>query len=485
MKSTLPDDLLAQFGEFVAARTALHFPSSRWHDMERKARSAAKEFGFADAEAFVRWAVSSSLSREQMEILASHLTISETYFWREPQVFEALEGRILPELIRARETGERRLRIWSAGCSTGEEAYSIAIALRRVLPDPDDWNITILATDINPNMLRKATAGVYGEWSFRNAPPWLTAGYFRQTPDGKREILPEIRKMVTFAYLNLAEDIYPSPLNNTNAMDLIFCRNVLMYFAPERARAVGQSLYHSLVEGGWLMVGASELSQLLFPQFASVHFPGTIVYRKGPGVTQPTLAFPLETALAHKPFVPEPLKPAANVKWFAPPFAFSTSDMIPIAEHPTLEHTAYTPAIIPAKAGIQEEAAPCVRALANQGRLDEALASCDEAIAADKLDAGLHYLRATILQELNREVDAIASLKRALYLEPGFVLAHFALGNLAMHQGEVQRARRWFENVLALLTARPEEDILPESEGLTAGRFREIIHATMQIGALA
>jgi chemotaxis protein methyltransferase CheR len=510
MKIALPDALLAQFSELVAARTALHFPQSRWRDLECKACAAAKEFEFADAETFIRWAVSSSLTREQMDILASHLTISETYFWREPGVFEALGDKILPELIRARGNGERRLRIWSAGCSTGEEPYSIAIALRRALPAPDDWNVTILATDINPKMLRKAAAGAYGEWSFRNAPPWLTEGYFRRTKDGKIEILPEIRKMVTFAYLNLAEDIYPSPLNNTNAMDLIFCRNVLMYFAPERVRQIGQSLHHSLVEGGWLMVGASELSQLLFPQFASVHFPGTIVYRKESGNPQPAATFHLDTALAQEPFVQDSLKPAAEVEWLAPPNALSTSDVVPCAERAAPQHTAHTPVrhsreagnpaeadlsaprtVIPAKVGIQESpvAPPAialsVRTLANQGRLAEALASCDEAIAADKLDPGLHYLRATILQELNREGDAIASLKRALYLDPDFALAHFALGNLAIRQGEVRRARRCFENVLALLTARQEEDILPESEGLTAGRFREIIHATMQIGALA
>jgi len=111
-------------------------------------------------------------------------------------------------------------------------------------------------------ILRKAMAGVYGKWSFRNAPPWLIEGYFTCKKDGVFEILPEIRKMVTFAYLNLAQDTYPSPLNNTNAMDIIFCRNVLMYFAPERARQVGDSLFRSLVDGGWLMVGASELSSI-------------------------------------------------------------------------------------------------------------------------------------------------------------------------------------------------------------------------------
>ncbi|MFZ3044377.1 MAG: CheR family methyltransferase, partial [Desulfatirhabdiaceae bacterium] len=218
MKAGLSDSLLSQLSEFFAGKMALHFPPARFRDLEHRANSAAKEFGFDDNTAFIRWLVSSPLTRDQIEILASHFTIAETYFWREPQVFEALQEHIVPELMRLREKGQKRLRIWSAGCATGEEPYSLAIALRRIIPDLEKWRVTILATDINPRILRKATAGVYGEWSFRNAPPWLKNEYFNRKDDGKFEILPQFRKMVTFAYLNLAEDNFPSTWNNTNAM---------------------------------------------------------------------------------------------------------------------------------------------------------------------------------------------------------------------------------------------------------------------------
>lgn len=261
MKISLPEILLSRLSEIISVRTALHFPREQWADLEQKVISAAQEFNFNDPESFIRWLVSSPLTTKQMDILASHLTIHETYFWREPQVFEALGEHILPEIMRTRGGCEKRLRIWSAGCATGEEPYSLAIALNRLIPDLKNWNITILATDINPGILRKAAAGVYGEWSFRNAPPWLKEKYFFCKGRGKYELMPEIRKMVTFAYLNLAENIYPSPLNNTNAMDIIFCRNVTMYFAPERTRKVGRNLFCALVDGGWLVVGASELSQ--------------------------------------------------------------------------------------------------------------------------------------------------------------------------------------------------------------------------------
>jgi chemotaxis protein methyltransferase CheR len=464
MKNSLSAGLLSRLSEFVDSRMALHFPRSRWNELGCKACSAAEEMGSISPESFIEEliatpATATPATSGRMETLASHLTIGETYFWREPQVFAALEESILPELIRSRGSGDRRLRIWCSGCSTGEEAYSLAIALRRALPDIDDWNISILATDVNPRMLRKAEAGAYGEWSFRNAPPWITERFFRPKKDGKREVIPEIWKMVSFAYLNLADGLFPSSLNDTSAMDIVFCRNVLMYFKPERARRIVESLGRSLVDGGWLMAGACEYSQLLFSGFASVQFPGAIVYRKSSHKIVPTQ----ETHIPPPPRLPTPIPPPHKPR---PPAAqYRAPPKQPAEETPI--------AIVPS-----------VRELADQGRLSEAMALCEAAIVVDKLDPRLRYLEATILQEMNREDEAIASLKRALYLDPDYLLAHFTLGNLALRSGDARTGRRCLKNALSLLAVRDDGEVLPESEGLTAGRFREIISATMRIGAL-
>ena len=498
MKHTLPDVQLSQLSEMIAAKTALHFPKKRWGDLEHKVGSAAKEFGFTGKEEFIQRLLSSPLTTAQLDILASYLTIHETYFWREPQVFEALVAQVLPALVRSRENSSRSIRIWSAGCATGEEPYSIAIALRRAIPALKDWQITILATDINPRILRKAMAGVYSTWSFRNAPQWLLEGYFHCKKDGVFEILPEIRNMVTFAYLNLAEDIYPSPLNNTNAIDIIFCRNVLMYFAPERAKQVGQGLYRSLVEGGWLMVGASELSQIFFPQFASVQLPGAIVYRKETHGSPLPGVFPYEWP---PPFQKPTAQPQAEfntaVELTPPLFQFHEAEKALVTGNQSLPQNEYA-AVVEQTAqatGLEiiekseEETLPSkahlIRALSDQGKLSEALTLCEETLASDKLNPRLHFLHAIILQELNRIEEAGASLKRTLYLDQNFLLAHFALGNLGLRLGKARAAKKHFENVLTLLKDNRPEDILPESEGLTAGRFREIILATMETGALA
>jgi len=201
--------LLSQLSEFVATQTGLYFPQERWGDLERGIAAAAPDFNFSDRESCARWLLSAPLTRHMNEVLASHLSVGETYFFREKQSLGIFEEHILPMLLQSRRHNERRLRIWSAGCSTGEEAYSIAILLDRLIPDLKDWNVTILATDFNPKFLRKAVQGVYGEWSFRDAPVWLRERYFNKSRDGRFEIHPRIRKMVTFSYLNFAEDIYP------------------------------------------------------------------------------------------------------------------------------------------------------------------------------------------------------------------------------------------------------------------------------------
>lgn len=451
-----PDLLLAQLSEFLAGQIGLHFPQERYGDLLRGIGAAARELGHASVEACIHWLLASPLSRRQVEILASHLTVGETYFFRETRSFEIFEERVLSDLIRARGDAERRLRIWSAGCCTGEEPYSIAMLLDRLIPDIEEWNITILATDINPEFLRKAAEGVYGDWSFRGTPAWLRDRYFRRKKNGRFEIRSPLRKRVTFSYLNLADDAYPSLSNNTNAMDVIFCRNVLMYFTPAQAKKVADKLHRSLVDGGWLMVSPTETSNSLFSRFSAVGFPGAVLYRKAAGTEPRVIAtghpapFPLPASLPLNPFVQEAAWSMAPEE--APP-------------------EPVRPGAAPGDAPYLEEA----RACANRGELAEAAECCEKAIAADKLNPACHYLLAAIQQELGQHDGAVQSLMRALYLDADFVLAHFALGNLRLARGRRREAERHFDTALSLSRAYPRDEVLPESDGLTAGRLGEII----------
>ena len=460
VQTTLPDSLSSSLSELVAARMGLYFPPERRGDLERGIAAAAPDFDFPDGESCARWLLSAPLTRRMNETLASHLSIGETYFFREKRSLEILGEQVLPQLLQARRH-ERRLRIWSAGCSTGEEAYTIAMLLDGLVSDIKAWNITILATDFNPKFLRKAAQGVYGEWSFRDAPGWLRGRYFTEMKDGDYKILPRIRKMVTFSYLNFADDVYPSLSNNTGAMDIILCRNVLMYFTAQHAKQVVGNFHRALVDGGWLIVSPAEASNALLSSFTPTEFPGAVLYRK-------TANAELQPLADKHPILPLP--EAAETAPPLPPVALVTAN-IPTVQISQTQTSRTDDRGLPLR---------MARDCANQGRLDEALEWCVQAISADKLNPAHHYLRATILQEQGQHDDAIQSLMRALYLDPDFVLAHFALGNLHQSQGRYRQARRHFENTLLLLRRHPPDETLPEADGLTAGRLAEIATALLE-----
>jgi len=190
MTSAISNELLGQVSVYVADRMGLSFPKERWNDLERGLQQAAPDLGFTDAEACARGLLLSSLTKPQIEILASHITVGETYFFRDKKSFDVLENTIFPALIQKRRETGRQLRIWSAGCATGEEPYSIAIVLRRLIHDIKEWNITVLATDINPLFLGRAANGLYGEWSFRDVPAAVKERYFQRTGQGNSLFIP-------------------------------------------------------------------------------------------------------------------------------------------------------------------------------------------------------------------------------------------------------------------------------------------------------
>ena len=490
----------ARLSERIAEHMGLHFPPERLTDLQRGLAGAADEFGFDDIAACADWLLSTPLNKAQLQVLATHLTIGETYFFREKKTFDVLASRVLPDLIHARRGREQRLRLWSAACCSGEEAYSLAILLHQVLPDLADWHVTILATDINPMFLRKAVAGSYGEWSFRDAPSGFKERYFSRTEDGRYAVRSEIKKLVTFEHLNLVEDIYPSLATDTNAMDLIFCRNVLMYFTPAQTRKVIGNLHHALMDGGWLAVSPSEASQALFPQFITQNFPGVILYQKSEaGLRANDTWTPTPPREDGECVAPASARATAS-PWMPPATAARSPEPRPALppEKPPPAEIRPTPYALAAslyEQGRYEEAADTLlasfaghtpgpgafsllaRALANQGRLADALAWCDRWIAADKMDAAGHYLRAVVLLEHGHPDEARGSLQRALYLEPNFVLAHFALGSLARSRDKRDEADKHFVNTLELLGRLQPHDVLPESDGLTAGRLTETITA--------
>lgn len=473
----LMDPLWSKVSALVASKTGLYFPPGRNCDLERALGSAAGELGMADAATYAESLLSEESSHDNLQVLVRHLTVGETYFWRDGSVFDALSRSVLPELIQ-RRSQQRRLNVWSAACCTGEEAYSLAILLRQCVPAWQDWRISILGTDINEAFVRRAAAGVYGEWSFRGVPPAFKHRYFTTAANGRYAILPQIRDMVRFAPHNLVVDT--STILDDGPMDLILCRNVLMYLTPAQARKVILNMENALAEQSWLIVGASECSHALFPAFTSVSFPGAIFYRKEPRASNVQVVLePADVGSQHRA--------SAVISKPPPPRAVSDRPLIADTEQSYAKaarlyrQQRYADAVNTLTGAARPAAADAptcsllARALANIGQLDAALEWCKRWIAVDVLNGEAHYTRALILQELGRAEDARRSLKQVIYLDPGFTLAYIGLGTLARAEGQEEQAVKHFSNALASLRGAAPDDVPHEADGLTARQVQAIL----------
>jgi len=431
---TMPSGvLLRRFSEHVESHLGLSMPASRWADLLRAMEALAGECALPDAHACMERWLAAPLQPAQVQGLAHYLAVGETYFFREPAAFEALEHHVLMPLIaQRRAAGRRFLRIWSAGCCTGEEVYSLAIVLQRLLPDADDWNVTLLGTDIHPGFLEQARRGIYAHWSFRGVPDWMQRLEFDAVAPGEHAVRPELRRWTRFDYLNLAAE--PGP-DRPEAMDLVLCRHVLMYFEPAQAARALKRLRGALAPQGWLLVGAAETGGGRFDGFDAQPCRGAVLYRNRTD--------------------PAPLQPVAR-----------------LSERPDLPPR-------PAAAIDCGALGARARVLADQGRHEEALHRCRAALALDKRNAELHYLHALIEQERARPDEAEAALLRALYLDPDFVLAWFALARLAERQGRTHHAARHLQQALRALAHRPADAPLPAGDGLSAARLGAVIVARL------
>jgi chemotaxis protein methyltransferase CheR len=438
----------------VGERLGLAVPAQRLPEMQRAVARAAAELGLGDAVRFAMSLLEEPWDRERLDALAAHLTVGETYFFRDPALFEALGESVLPALIRRGGRSPQRVRIWSAGCCTGEEAYSLAIVASEVLARFPGWSAEIRATDVNPRFLEKAAAGRYGPWSFRGMPPGYLARYFLPIGDDRYVVRPDVRRLVDFRRDNLVEP-GAEPFGD---VDLLVCRNVLMYFTSAQMERAIARLHDALAPGGWLAVSPSEAAAQRFPQFAAVMRGGVFLYRKAGG------------ADADGRTRDEPAMPTFSLP--SEPLAPAPAAAGPVAERPPLPPEG--------TAGRRPDFAACARDCADRGALDEALRWCDRWLAASRLDPAAHYLHAMVLLERGERDAAHAALTRALYLDPAHLLSHVACGNLARSAGREDEARRHFRNALRLAGEMGAGDPVADSDGLSAGALRETLAALLE-----
>jgi len=267
----LSEHELSEIRMLIEERTGIHFDASRERFFSTRVREHLRERGYTRGTELLRAVRKTNV---EYEALLEKLLTQETTFFRYPAIFEAFEKRVLPELhVKKFWKNPRTLRVWSAGCSTGEEPYSIAITVLDSLSFADAWDVEILATDVGRQALKNAERGIYSGRSIASVSEKQLASHFSSV-EGGYQVKNRIRKMVSFAQMNLASPVY------VGRMDLVFCMNVLIYFTEERRRSLVQRFYDALEPGGYLFLGHSESISKMPVKFQAIVLGDCILYRK-------------------------------------------------------------------------------------------------------------------------------------------------------------------------------------------------------------
>jgi chemotaxis protein methyltransferase CheR len=415
---------------------------------ERLRRTLAHQLAVhdLDCEAYLALLTEATTSGTEVAALAAKVTVGETYFLRHVEQFQALTGTVLPELLRTTRSGP--VRLLSAGCSTGEEAYSLAISLRE---NAVSAPVSILGVDVNPVSIARARTGVYNDWSLRSVPEDVRRRWFIGTgPD--LLLHPEIHAAVRFERRNFAED--DQALWQPGSFDVVFCRNVIMYFTPEVMARIVARIASSLVPGGYLFLGSAETLRGLSTEFTLCESHGTFYYQRGgapaarTSVAEPVLVPALaRSAPASRPVpagVPEHLGPVLELlgrERFAE--ALTVMDGLP-------------PPV-----GADPEALLLRAALlTHSGRFSAAEQACRRLLDVDARSAGAHVLLAMCREEEQDLPAAAAHCRMAITYDPAFAMPHVHLGRLAVRMGDRGTARRQYATSVRLLPAETGRRIL-------------------------
>ena len=468
---SLSDEQFRRFRDLIARRSGIYIHAADRDALCGHLLARMSQCGVTSFTDYLR-RLGPSAEGGEFQALLDLVTIQETYFFRDQAQFMALQRYVLPELLKARSGTGEPLRIWSAGCSTGEEPYTIAMVLAESLAGVACPPPYILATDVSQGALAVARRGIYGERSLRSTPAHYQERFF--TRAGETYILKgAIKQMVEFRPFNLMSTPYPGA--GGPGWDVIFCRNVTIYFKPETTKAVVRRFYEPLGEGGYLFTGFSESLRYLSRDFLTVQVGGVFLYkRSGAGCDR-----------AREP------RTRVGRRRRAPALASQRTQRLRAEPANVLEpapgrevHSRVRELVdagLPDKAGQLlapelERASPSKKALLlqaeillNQGCAAEAAVWCEEVIRREPLSVAGHYLLGIIHRTLEDEDQAVEMFKRVVYLRPQHALARFHLGELYARRNQREGARREYANALRLLQER--SDSLDErfAGGFSAG----------------
>ena len=456
----LADPSFVALKSLVVERTGHHYYADKDDRLgDRIARRMAAT-GIGTAAGYLRRLREAGLGDREWRLLESELTIKETFFFRFAEQFAALRTTILPRLIESRGS-RRRLRIWSAGCSTGAEPYSLAIVLSDVLgPALSEWQISILGTDIDERALATAREAVYGHWSLRTMAPAERERLF-VPQDGRWRLRLAYSGMVRFERLNILDlDGAAVPLQLSD-YDLILCRNMLIYFHPDQATRLVEAIGDRLAHDGWLLLGHAEAGLAMGTSLAGLEAGGVVAYRRSGAVSE----------LAAPPAAPVPTSPVPAA---APPTVpgLSRRRAAPIAVRP--EPPIAPPASVAAADDLGE-----IRRLLDAGETAAASVAIARLRGDGRESARLFFLDAICALAGDDRGAAERSLRSALYLDGSFAMAHYLLAQSLTNASRPSAARRALAAAAAALAPAAPDDAVAEGDGRTVADLRAAIRTRL------
>jgi chemotaxis protein methyltransferase CheR len=460
----LSSEDFALFQELLIEASGLRFEEGRNQSLHLALWERLQRHGYDSYREYYHFLKFHPEGRLEMRELLDLVTVGETYFFRNRAQFNVLMRSVLPEIIkRKRSAGDKSIRVWSAGCSRGDEPYSIAIAMKEVLPSNEDWTISILGTDINRHGLACAKQAAYGEKDIAHLPKEYLDKYF-EVKDGTYLLRRDARELVQFHDHNLVKDSFVN--ERAQRIDLLFCRNVTIYFDPQVTRRVVENLHDCLAPEGYLFLGHTETLWQVTDKFERMEFPQTFIYRKRlnlapAGAMTPFMAVPeIETRdLAHSMSPIDLAGPAADERLSrnvetealtsvrssstppAPPVSLEKNDTLASLSHATL--------------------------LANDAKYEEAAHILAKVIKKDNLSMDAYYLLGVLFYKMGNLREAEAQFRKVIYVNPDSLLAYFSLGNIYLYQKRFREAAREFRNTILLSEKRPKDEQIKFCEDLT------------------
>ncbi len=524
---------LRQISHLIATHSGIQVRDQDYKTLSEKLWRRTKALGLSSLQAYhqrllqeLGTASPSTLtgqgdgSSSEWQELYAILTINESYFFRDKNQYRLLQDKLLPEIIQRKrleaeaQATQPRLRIWSAGCSTGEELYSIAIVLDELALPWHQWDVTLIGTDISKTALDNARKGLYGNWSFRQVPVNIQKNYFH--PHHQLfKISDSLRQRVIFQYGNLLQDPFPNQASRLYEIDLILCRNVFIYLDERAISQIIHKFHQALVPNGYLMTGHTELYAQDTTQFYLINFPESIVYQKQvyppsatilprPSSLPPSSSLPsvssVRSRVSSVPRVPRsrgrsaPTAPAAKSASKLPPRPWnpispdlhqglnqspdSTLETALKEAEALLKQEAYASAVeraekifraYPHCEGAYRIAA---HAYANMGSYEQAKQLCQQALQRQPLNVEIYYLLAQIAEDQNELETTKDYLRKIIYLDHSFVKAYLDLAIIYERERQPEKTQKMRSHALELLTKLPPDMVLDTHSGTTAGQWR-------------